>query len=103
LFEGQPVRRFVSIARLACRKLAILDTAACLSDLRTPPGNRLEQLRGDRHGQHSIRINDQFRISFVWTEAGAEESKSLTPTHPLLVPPGEVLLEEFLKPMGVSQ
>ncbi len=73
LFEGQQVRRFVSIARVACRKLAILDAAACLSDLRIPPGNRLEQLRGDRHGQHSIRINDQFRICFVWTEAGAEE------------------------------
>ena len=73
LFEGQQVRRFGSIARVAYRKLAILDAAACLSDLRIPPGNRLEQLRGDRHGQHSIRINDQFRICFVWSEAGAEE------------------------------
>jgi proteic killer suppression protein len=78
LFEGQQVRRFGSIARVAYRKLAILDAAACLSDLRIPPGNRLEQLRGDRHGQHRAClgkpcINDQFRICFVWSEAGAEE------------------------------
>ena len=72
LFEGQLVRRFGGIARAAYRKLAILDAAACLNDLRIPPGNRLEQLRGDRHGQHSIRINDQFRICFIWSEAGPE-------------------------------
>jgi len=73
LFEGKPGRRFGSFARLAFRKLAILDAAECLNDLQIPPGNRLEPLRGDRHGQHSIRINDQFRICFVWSEAGAEE------------------------------
>ncbi len=73
LLEGRPARRFGSFARVAYRKLAILDAAGCLNDLMIPPGNRLEQLRGDRHGQHSIRINDQFRLCFLWTEAGAEE------------------------------
>ena len=52
--------------------LAILDAAGCLNDLQIPPGNRLEPLRGDRHGQHSIRINEQFRLCFVWTDAGPE-------------------------------
>ncbi|APD47817.1 type II toxin-antitoxin system RelE/ParE family toxin [Synechococcus sp. CS-602] len=78
LFSGKPVRRFGSIARVAfrklsLRKLAILDAAAGLNDLQIPPGNRLEPLRGDRHGQHSIRINDQFRLCFHWTEAGPED------------------------------
>jgi len=73
LFEGRPVRRFGGFARAAFRKLAILDAAGCLSDLQIPPGNRLEPLKGNRHGQHSIRINDQFRLCFVWTEAGPEE------------------------------
>ena len=52
------------------RKLQMLDSAATLEFLRSPPGNRLEALRGDRVGQHSIRVNDQFRICFVWTERG---------------------------------
>lgn len=52
------------------RRLAMLNRAARLGDLRVPPGNQLEALRGDRAGQHSIRINDQFRICFVWTAAG---------------------------------
>lgn len=73
LFEGGPVRRFGGFARVAIRKLAILDAAGCLNDLMIPPGNRLEALRGDRHGQHSIRINDQFRICFLWTDRGAED------------------------------
>ncbi|GAA3459806.1 hypothetical protein GCM10018963_18190 [Saccharothrix longispora] len=54
------------------RKLAILDAAENLEDLRVPPGNRLEKLQGDRAGQHSIRINQQWRICFRWTEAGPE-------------------------------
>ncbi|MCS0499202.1 type II toxin-antitoxin system RelE/ParE family toxin [Protaetiibacter mangrovi] len=58
------------ILRTALRKLAILDAAVVLDDLRAPPGNRLEQLRGNRSGQHSIRINDQWRICFTWTDAG---------------------------------
>ena len=55
------------------RKLAILNRAGRLDDLKVPPGNRLEALKGDRIGQYSIRINDQFRICFVWTPAGPEE------------------------------
>jgi len=57
---------------MANRKLLMLDAAETLSDLRVPPGNRLEILRGDRAGQHSIRINDQWRICFIWTPAGPE-------------------------------
>ena len=72
LFGGRRVRRFVNIESVAMRKLAILNRAADLNDLRIPPGNRLEALKGNRAGQHSIRINDQFRLCFVWTSAGPE-------------------------------
>jgi toxin HigB-1 len=72
LFEGRPTVRLRSIAGVAVRKLDMLDAAASLRDLRLPPGNRLEALKGDRSGQHSIRINDQWRICFVWKE-GAED------------------------------
>lgn len=61
------------IHRVALRKLRQLEAAVSLDDLRIPPGNRLEALRGDCAGQHSIRINDQWRICFVWTAGGAEE------------------------------
>ena len=61
------------IVRVALRKLAVLDAAATLDDLRVPPGNRLEALKGDRKGQHSIRINDQWRICFIWKDSGAED------------------------------
>mgnify|MGYP001823105209 FL=1 len=61
------------IERPALRKLAMLDAAENLEDLRTPPGNRLEALKGDRAGQHSIRIDQQWRICFVWTAAGPED------------------------------
>ncbi len=60
------------LLRAAQRKLAMLNAAAVLDDLRSPPGNRLESLKGNRQGQHSIRINDQWRICFVWTEGGPE-------------------------------
>ena len=60
------------IERTALRKLVMLDAAETLDDLRVPPGNRLEALKADRAGQHSIRINDQWRICFVWTAAGPE-------------------------------
>lgn len=60
------------IERTALRKLVIVDAAETLDDLRVPPGNRLEALRGDRTGQHSIRINQQWRICFTWTPAGPE-------------------------------
>ena len=62
-----------SLWRVAVRKLEALDSAEAVQDLRVPPGNRLEQLKGDRAGQYSIRINDQYRICFTWTEAGPED------------------------------
>ncbi|MCI1675653.1 MAG: type II toxin-antitoxin system RelE/ParE family toxin [Ancrocorticia sp.] len=61
------------IQRVALRKLRQVGSAVVLDDLRVPPGNRLEPLKGDRAGQYSIRINDQWRICFVWTDAGPEE------------------------------
>ena len=61
------------IERVALRKLRQLGAAEVPDDLRVPPGNRLDRLKGDRAGQHSIRINDQWRICFVWTDAGSEE------------------------------
>jgi proteic killer suppression protein len=70
LFEGHNPKRWRAIATVAERKLAQLDAAMTLDFLRAPPGNRLEALRGDRAGQHSIRINDQWRMCFVWTETG---------------------------------
>ncbi|MEB3223621.1 MAG: type II toxin-antitoxin system RelE/ParE family toxin [Candidatus Sericytochromatia bacterium] len=74
LFLGRPPKRFpASLLRIARRKLIALDSAVSLADLRVPPGNRLEELRGDRAGQHSIRINAQWRICFTWSEAGAEQ------------------------------
>jgi proteic killer suppression protein len=59
------------LIKIAVRKLDQIDSAVVLDDLRVPPGNRLESLRADREGQHSIRINDQYRICFIWTESGA--------------------------------
>jgi len=73
LSKGTRVRRFVNIEAIARRKLRQLEIAARLNDLRVPPGNRLEPLKGDRVGQYSIRINDQWRVCFRWTEAGAED------------------------------
>lgn len=70
LFEGRRVRRFVNIESAAMRKLAMLHRAATLDDLRIPPNNRLEALRGDRSGQYSIRINQQWRLCFIWSDAG---------------------------------
>ncbi|MDL9935752.1 type II toxin-antitoxin system RelE/ParE family toxin [Gordonia sp. ABSL1-1] len=61
------------VQTVALRKLRQVGSAVTLDDLRVPPGNRLERLKGDRSGQHSIRINDQWRICFVWTDAGPEE------------------------------
>ena len=73
LSKGRRVKRLVSIESVARRKLRQLQIAGRLEDLRVPPGNRLEALRGDRAGQHSIRVNDQFRVCFRWTAAGAED------------------------------
>ena len=73
LSKGERVRRFVNIAVVARRKLRQLQIAGRLQDLRIPPGNRLEPLKGKRRGQHSIRINDQWRVCFRWSDAGAED------------------------------
>ncbi len=74
VFEDVPVKGFgPDIRRSERKKLLMLDRSASLADLRVPPGNRLEALKGDRAGQHSIRINDQWRICFVWREGDAYE------------------------------
>ena len=73
LAAGEPVRRFGNIAAVARRKLRQLEIAGQLGDLRVPPGNRVEALKGNRAGQHSIRVNDQFRICFRWTDTGPED------------------------------
>jgi toxin HigB-1 len=71
--KGESYKGFpADLVKVARRKLGYLDAAVDLRDLRSPPGNRLEALAGDRKGQHSIRINDQFRICFVWTKEGPE-------------------------------
>jgi toxin HigB-1 len=73
LSRGERISRFANIATVARRKLRQLEIAGRLDDLRVPPGNRLEALKDDRAGQHSIRVNDQFRVCFRWTETGAED------------------------------
>lgn len=72
--KGTPSKRFpADLVKRAVRKLTALEYATSLDDLRSPPGNRLEALKGARKGQHAIRINDQWRICFVWTAAGPEQ------------------------------
>jgi len=73
LANGQRVRRFVNIEAVARRKLRQLEIAGRLDDLRIPPGNRLEALKGVRSGEYSIRINDQWRLCFRWTDAGPRD------------------------------
>lgn len=73
LANGRRVRRFAGIESAARRKLRQLQIAGRLQDLRVPPGNRLEALKGNRTGQHSIRVNDQFRVCFRWSHAGARD------------------------------
>jgi proteic killer suppression protein len=72
LFQRERVKEFAGIADVALRRLTALDGAKALSDLLIPPSNRLEALSGDRKGQHSIRINDQYRICFTWRDCNAE-------------------------------
>lgn len=72
LFETGKSKPFGNIKSVAERKLQMLDSAATLEFLKSPPGNRLEALAGNRKGQHSIRINDQWRVCFVWTDKGPE-------------------------------
>ncbi len=73
MFETGRSVRFGAIAKIASRKLDMVDAAKQLRDLASPPGNRLEPLRRDRVGQHAIRINDQWRICFVWRDDGVED------------------------------
>lgn len=74
LFQRERSRRLpADVQRIALRKLVILDGAESIQDLRSPPGNRLERLAGDREGQHSIRVNDQWRLCFRWTDGDAED------------------------------
>ena len=72
-FAGRAVRKFSGFKKAAERKLTMLDSAGALRDLLAPPANHLEKLKGDRAGQHSIRINDQWRICFVWKDDGPHE------------------------------
>jgi addiction module HigA family antidote len=103
---------------VARRKLTQINRVRDLVELRIPPGNRLESLRGDRSGQHSIRINDQYRVCFRWERDMPTRSKSpittktastatlvqrRLPTHRPPTHPGEMLLEEFLLPLGITQ
>lgn len=74
VMTGKPGKGFPSdLLRVAQRKAAMLEAAKVLDDLRVPPANRLEALKGDRDGQHSIRVNDQWRICFIWTDNGPEQ------------------------------
>ena len=110
LAKGGRVKRFVHIASVARRKLRQLQIAGRLEDLRVPPGNHLEALKGDRSGQYSIRMNDQFRVCIRWAAAGAEDVEivdyhlrrtTMRKFQPIT--PGELLREEFLVPMGLTQ
>ena len=81
VFDGVVRKGFpADLVKVARRKLRFLHAAQMLNDLRAPPGNRLEALKGDRAGQHSIRVNDQFRICFVWTVEGPRDVE-LTDYH----------------------
>jgi proteic killer suppression protein len=73
VFQRRHCKRFSGIQRTALRKLLVLDAAESLNDLRVPPANRLEKLSGNRHGQHSIRINDQWRVCFRWRDGHAHD------------------------------
>ena len=81
LFQARKNRRWRSIEAVALRKLDMINAADILTDLRVPPGNRLEALSGDREGQHSIRVNDQYRICFVWKDDGAAHEVEIVDYH----------------------
>jgi proteic killer suppression protein len=111
VWERAHVRSFgPDLQRAAQKKLRLLNAADVLNDLRIPPGNRLEKLSGDREGQHSIRINDQYQICFVWTAAGPAEvqivdyhceERIMSKAHEPITP-GEMLQTEFLEPLGIT-
>jgi proteic killer suppression protein len=82
IFEGFTSSHYpTDIQKVALRKLLILDAAGSINDLRVPPGNRLEKLKGDREGHHSIRINDQWRICFIWTDEGNASEVEIVDYH----------------------
>ena len=81
LFQARKNRRWRSIEAVTLRKLDMINAADILTDLRVPPGNRLEALSGDREGQHSIRVNDQYRICFVWKGDGAAHEVEIVDYH----------------------
>jgi len=75
LFDRLPVKGFFAIQKVALRKLNMIDAATILADLRIPPGNRLEKLQGKRKTEHSVRINKQWRVTFVWRQSNAYKVK----------------------------
>ena len=82
IFDGFRSRQYpAEIQRIALRKLLLIDAATSVSDLRVPPGNRLEKLAGNRQGQYSIRINDQWRICFVWTNENNADRVEIVDYH----------------------
>jgi len=113
MFGLQRVRCWVNMEIVAFKKLCLLHAAHVLHDLRIPPGNRLEALKGDRQGQHGICINDHWRICFVWTPKGLKDMELSITTDPttecsmtsqLTLPtPGEILATEFLQPLGITR
>jgi toxin HigB-1 len=82
LFKSRRSRRWQNIEAVALRKLDMIHAAVNLTDLRRPPGNRLEALSGDRDGQHSIRINDQYRVCFVWNDNDGPSEVEIVDYHP---------------------
>jgi toxin HigB-1 len=80
LFQRHPVRRPAELHRVMLRKLVQLDAVTALDELRVPPGNRLEKLKGDRVGQYSIRVNDQWRVCFRWKD-GAPHDVAIVDYH----------------------
>jgi proteic killer suppression protein len=76
IWNGEHSKKFATIKDVAIRKLTMIAAAKELEDLQSPPGNHLELLKGDRAGQHSIRINDQFRICFVWKNGNAQNVRN---------------------------
>lgn len=109
LFHSQSVARFSDIEKMARRKLVMLHAATRLTDLSSPPGNRLEALIGARKGQYSIRINNRWRLCFRWLDDGAHDVEIVDYHQERVmelkldeIHPGEILNEEFLLPMKIS-
>ena len=111
LFDGKRVARFANFETVALRKLQQLLAATTLYFLRIPPGNQPEALKPERRGQHSLRINDQWRMCFVWLDGHASRvelvdyhRRRMTMSGEVsLIHPGDILAEDWLKPLGLSQ